>query len=213
MKFSVTKWCVLVVLAGLIFMGAQGHATSTLSPANNKVIIYPNGTEKISQLEDRGIKVKSYGSYWLAEATDAQVGELTQLYGARAVNGNDLNQIRLTSLSFDTTAGEPVVPTNLRQGGGTGENLRLVQLRGPVVPEWLHRIESSGARIISYMPNNAYLVFADAAAEKKLEQARGSDGPIQWIGAYHPYYKIPTDLRFVSGTQPIKVRVAIVDHS
>jgi uncharacterized repeat protein (TIGR01451 family) len=221
MKFSVIRWCVPVVLAGLILIGVHGHATpapspsnKVLSPSKNKVIIYPTVTEKIDQLAQKGItKVRSYGSYWLVEATDAQVDQLTQMYGARAVGANDLNRIRLTSLSFDTTAGDPVVPANLRQVDREGKYLRLVQLRGPVVPQWLHLIESSGARMISYVPNNAYLVFVDAAAEKRLEQARDSNGPIQWIGAYHPYYKIAPELRFLSGTEPIKVRVAIVDRS
>jgi uncharacterized repeat protein (TIGR01451 family) len=197
-----------------MIMEAHSRATPTLSPANNKVIVYPTSTEKIEQLAQRGItKVRNYGSYWLVQATDAQVDELAHLYGARAVKENDLNRIRLTSLSFDTTAGDPVVPANLRQENGAGKCLRLVQLRGPVVPEWLHRIESSGARVISYVPNNAYLVFVDPTAEKRLEQTLGSDGPIQWIGAYHPYYKIAPDLRFLSGTEPLKVRVAIVDRS
>ncbi len=214
MKFSESKWCVPVVLMGLILFGVRSRATPTLPPSNNKVIIYPAATETIDQLTQKGItRVWNYGSYWLVQATDAQVDELTRTYGARAVKANDLNHIRLTNLSFDTSDGDPVVPANLRQVDATGKYLRLVQLRGPVIPKWLHLIESSGARVVSYVPNNAYLVFVDAAAEKKLEQLLGSNGPIQWIGSYHPYYKIAPELRFLSGSQPIKVRVAIVDRS
>lgn len=214
MKFSVNKWCVLIVLAGLTLFGVHSRATPALRPSYNKVIIYPAATEKIEQLTQMGITdVRNYGSYWLVEATDAQVDELTRTFGARAVVENDLNHIRLAGLSFDATAGDPVVPANLRQVDGAGRNLRLVQFFGPVIPDWLHQLESGGARIISYVPNNAYLVFVDAAVEKKLEQTLGSNGPIQWIGAYHPYYKIAPELRSVSGTQPLKIRVAIVDRS
>ncbi len=38
-------------------------------------------------------------------------------------------------------------------------------------------------------------------------------GPIQWTGAYHPYYKIPQDLVSVSGNEMIHVRVGAVDQS
>jgi len=60
--------------------------------------------------------------------------------------------------------------------------------------------------------NNAYLVFMDAAVERKVEAMHGPDGPIQWVGGYHPYYKMPHNLLVTSGTEPIKVRVTVVDR-
>jgi uncharacterized repeat protein (TIGR01451 family) len=213
MKFSVSKWCVLVVVAGLIIMGVRSHATPTLPPGNNKVMIYPAATETIDQIKQKGItNVRNYGSYWLVQATDAQVNELTRLYGARAVKANDLNRIRLESLSFDTTAGDPVVPANLRQMDSTEKYLRLVQLRGPIVPQWLGQIESSGAEVISYVPNNAYLVRLDKAGEERLRAMRGPNDPIQWIGAFHPYYKIQKGLLNADGTTSeslVNVRISL----
>ena len=223
MKLSKIFLCALVGLAGLILMGRHGQALSVATTDNkvitypsteNKVIIYPTADEKIDQLKEKGIqKVKNYGSYWLVEATDAQVDQLTQLYGERAVKENRFNRIQLNDTTFDTLSGEPTVPANLRQEDGSGKRLRLVQFRGPVTPEWLQLLSSSGARIISYVPNNAYLVFMDATMERKLEAMHGSSGPIQWVGAYHPFYKIPRELQSASGTKSIKVRVAVVDCS
>ncbi|MGO9527263.1 MAG: choice-of-anchor D domain-containing protein [Verrucomicrobiia bacterium] len=192
MKFSESKWCVPVVLMGLILFGMHTRATAALPPSNNKVIIYPAATETIDQLTQKGItKVWNYGSYWLVQATDAQVDELTRMYGARAVTANDLNHIRLRNLSFDTTEGDPVVPANLRQQDQPGKRLRLIQFRGPVIPQWLQQVESvGGVDVISYVPNNAYLIRLDQAAEDKLRTLEGLGGPVQWMGPYHPYYKI-----------------------
>lgn len=192
MRFSVSKWCVVVVLAGLVIMGVRSHATPALPRGTNKVMVYPTSTETIDQLTQKGItNVRNYGSYWLVEATKAQAAELTRLYGARAVEANDLNRIRLRNLSFDTTEGDPVVPANLRQVAGAGKNLRLMQFRGPMTPQWLRQVQSvGGVELISYVPNNAYLIRLDRSAENKLRALMGSDGPIQWVGAYHPYYKI-----------------------
>ena len=222
MKFSRTRLFALVGLAGAFLVGYHGQAvtvaktdqTVSVAPnANNKVIIYPTTNETIRQLKEKGIqKVTNYGSYWLVEATDAQVAELTQIYGERAVKENRLNRIQLNGTSFDTFSGEPTVPADLRQEEGTGKRLRLVQYRGPVTPEWMQLLRSSGAQIISYVPNNAYLVFMDAMMERKLEAMHGASGPIQWVGAYHPYYKITPELRYASGTEPVKVRVAVVDR-
>lgn len=224
MKFSESKWCVLFVLTGLIFMGVHGHATPALPPAspprnnsNNKVIVYPTSSETIDQLKQTGItKVRNYGSYWLVQATDAQVGELTRLYGPRAVKANDLNHIRLRNLSFDTTEGDPVVPAGLRQENPTGKRLRLMQFCGPVMPQWLRQIQSvGGVELISYVPNNAYLIRLDQPAEDKLRALETPDGPIQWIGAYHPYYKIQPGLWTESEREndsPVNIRVMVAQH-
>ncbi|HVM60228.1 MAG TPA: putative Ig domain-containing protein [Verrucomicrobiae bacterium] len=196
-----SRLCAVVVLAGVIFTGVHSRATPAMAPlanngrANNKVIVYPMATETVGQLQRAGITdVRDYGSYWLVEATDAQLSELTRLYGARAVVENGLNEIRLTNLSFDTRNGDPSVPVGLREAAGPGPRLRIVQFCGPIVPNWLRLLEQSGARVVSYVPRNAYLVWMDSAAEKRLAEIQKLNGPIQWIGAYHPYYKIQKGL-------------------
>ncbi len=196
MKFSVIKWCVLSVLTGPILFGVHSHATPTLPPSNNKVIVYPTSTETIDQLKQQGItNVRNYGSYWLVQATDAQVNELTRLYGARATKQNDLNYIHLASRSFDPTESEPTVPADLRQKETPGKHLRLLQFCGPIRPEWLKQIHSAGdVQVVSYMPNDAYVIRLDQPTEKKLQAMRGIDNPIQWIGPYHPYYRISSAL-------------------
>src|ERR1035438_4273498 len=118
-------------------MGHHGQAVTVARTDNkvfiypntdNKVIIYPTADEKIDQLKEKGIqKVTNYGSYWLVEATDAQVNQLTQLYGERAVKENRFNRIQLRDTTFDTFSSEPIVPANLRQEDGPGRRLRLVQ--------------------------------------------------------------------------------------
>src|ERR1017187_3274912 len=134
----------LIGLAGCLHNGSSSHgesaalANNSVVVANNKVVIYPTANEKIDQLRQKGIKVRDYGSYWLAEATDAQVAELTKIYGARASKESRFNRIQLGVVSFDTTAGEPVIPAGFRQKEeGLGKRLRLVQFRGPIMPEWL----------------------------------------------------------------------------
>jgi len=109
MIFSRTRLSVLVGLTGLAFAVYRGQALPVTTTANkvlispsadNKVFIYPTADETIDQLKEKGIqKVSNYGSYWLVEATDAQVEQLTQLYGERAVKETRLNRIQLNGTS------------------------------------------------------------------------------------------------------------------
>jgi hypothetical protein len=203
----------IVTLAAAFPAGFCAQAEQ--NPKTNKAIIYPTAQDSIEQLHQQGIKkVDDYGSYWVVEATDAQVDTLQKLRGDRVVKANYLNRIELSAIALDTTAGEPSIPSHLQQSESSGKRLRLIQFKGPVQPQWLDKVKAAGdVRVVSYIPNNSYVVWTDASAEKKLRELKGPHGPLQWIGAYHPYYKISQDLRTVSGNEPIKVRVAVVDDS
>ena len=204
-------WAMGVLVAVMMPFGSVVHGQS--APAKkNKVIIYPTGTESVSQLKERGIdRVVNYGSYWLVEAADDQVKSLSASYGDRAISGNYLNYIELQAMPINTAAGEPAaVPADLQQTEMGGRRLRLIQFKGPIIPEWLEQVKAlKNVEIVLYIPNNAYVIFTDAQTEKKIEALRDPAGPIQWMGAYHPYYKLSSALQKATGT--IDVSVAVVD--
>ena len=184
MKLSKIWLCALVGLAGLILMGHHGQALPAPT-TNNKVIIYPAARETIDLLHQQGItNVANYGSYWVAEVGDKDLVKLKATHGDRVVVANHLNKIELSTGAIDTRAGEPAIPANLRQSAATGMRLRLLQFKGPVQPDWLEQVKAAGkVKIVSYIPNNAYLVHLDDAAEKNLAKLNGPAGPIQWIGS------------------------------
>jgi len=199
-------------LLGLVLpFGMQGQLPEA-PVKTNKIIVYPKKGESISQLKQSGIqKIDNYGSYWVVRATDAQSKEIDRNFGDRAVKANHLSRIELSAASVDTAAGEPAIPSHLQQSDTAGKRLRLIQFRGPVKPEWLEQVKAAGdVKIVSYIPNNAYVLYLDEASENNLQKLTEPNGPIQWIGKYHPYYKIPTGLQQPqSGT--VNVRVAVLD--
>ncbi|HVM60227.1 MAG TPA: choice-of-anchor D domain-containing protein [Verrucomicrobiae bacterium] len=208
-------WAEVGAIASLIGLVVTLSAAAAVNGVStNKVIIYPTAQDSIADLKAEGItNVRNYGSYWLAEATDSQVETLKQRHGSRAVRANYLNRIELSTATIDTTSGEPKIPAALRFHPSGGKDLQLVQFVGPVRPEWLKQIRDAGdARIVSYVPQNAYVVSMDAAAEKKIESLKAPNGPVQWVGPYHPYYKFNPALSQGTNTT-LKVRVAIVDDS
>ena len=66
-------------------------------------------------------------------------------------------------------------------GEFAGRQLHLVQFDGPIQPEWVAGLVEDGYRIVDYIPDNAYLVYGEAAALKSL---RARAAHVQWEGAY-----------------------------
>jgi hypothetical protein len=196
-----------------LMIGLAPRAGATASPAaKNKVIIYPTAQDSIAQFRQEGItSVQNYGAYWVADATDDQIRVLKERHGDRVVAADFLNRIELRSMTLDTASAEPVGPVNPGQMTPSGRRLRLIQFEGPIQPQWLNAVKAvAGARILSYVPNNAYLVSLDQRAEDNLKRLTVPSGPIQWIGAYDPYYKMDPMLPKVAESA-VQVQIDMVN--
>ncbi|MGD0058937.1 MAG: putative Ig domain-containing protein [Verrucomicrobiia bacterium] len=211
MKFSEIRLCVLVGLTGFMVLWAQTSARATITTTGHRVMIQPAKGETIDQLRQQGItRVDNYGSYWLAEVNAKQLADLKATHGDRVVDADYLNLIELRGATIDVRAGEPPVTPDMQEVETTGRRLRIVQFKGPIRPQWLAELKGlKGLQIITYVPNNGYLVFMDAQTEKKVQAMRVPDGPVQWIGAFHPDYKMTEGLKNTFGV--VDVKVAVVD--
>ncbi|HOX03978.1 MAG TPA: S8 family serine peptidase [Candidatus Paceibacterota bacterium] len=90
---------------------------------------------------------------------------------------------------IDTAApGSVDVPVHLRAGEDAASY--LVQARGPIDPAFRRQLEEAGARIVSYIPHNAYLVRVDASGARRLS---GMDRT-QAVLPFEPYYKLEPEL-------------------
>ena len=76
------------------------------------------------------------------------------------------------------------IPASLRAQGDPGA--WVVQARGPLDDAFRALLKQAGASIVSYIPNNAYLVRASQAVARQLEAAPAT----QAVLAYEPYYKL-----------------------
>ena len=81
-----------------------------------------------------------------------------------------------------------VFPKNLQPQGDPGAY--IVQARGPIDNAFRALLAQSGATVVSYIPNNAYLVRASSGVAGMLE----SSPPVQAVVPYEPYYKIQSPL-------------------
>lgn len=76
------------------------------------------------------------------------------------------------------------IPAHLRSVGEPGSY--IVQSRGPVTDAFRSALQQAGAEIVSYVPNNAYLVRASEGAARQIGALPTAQAVLPW----EPYYKI-----------------------
>jgi len=96
--------------------------------------------------------------------------------------------VHLIHGTFDPLIAEPDVDPALRaqppRGADTGHY--LVQLAGPPTDARKSAVEQLGARLVAYVPNNAYIV---ELAGDDIARVAGSP-EVSWVGPFHPAYKM-----------------------
>ncbi|NQU10450.1 choice-of-anchor D domain-containing protein, partial [bacterium] len=208
------RWpSLLSISLGILLVGGL-TATHAGSPKASKYLVNPGPGDTVEQARAAGAtKVQDFGPYWLVEVDQEQEAELKSKFGDRAQKSKYLDMIELAAGAIDTSAGEPNVPAGLRAAAPDGQKsqLRLVQFVGPMLPEWLQQVRETGrVKILTYIPNNAYVVRVNPAAEAKLAALVQPNGPIQWIGDYHPHYKLTRSVREIE-TATVDIRLAVAD--
>ena len=165
---------------------------ATRPAAAHKVKVWDPSTAKLI-VEDGGKLLADYGSFQLYEV-DHLRPEVLQAENTEV--RDDSNAIFLNAASIDTSA---TAVKALRQpvGAFNGKRLHLVQFVGPMQNAWHEALKKTGTQIISYLPENAYLVYGDAPSLTKLQRLARTMTSLQWDGEYQDDYKIHPTARLV----------------
>jgi hypothetical protein len=163
---------------------ASGPVPSEASPARHKIQVSdPALGRRI--LAQGGLLVADYGTFQLYETAGLNPGLLGPAFHGRV--RDDCNLLHLNTQVLDTSL--PAARGRKRAAGDfAGKRLHLIQFPGPIQPAWRRELAGTGVQILTYLPNNAYLVYADAPSLARLQQA--SAPPLQWEGPYLDDYKI-----------------------
>src|SRR5204862_250466 len=81
--------------------------------------------------------------------------------------------------------------------GSSGKLCHLVHFAGPIKLEWLVALEQTVVQVITYIPHNAYLVYAHGAALGQMQTWAASANYVQWEGDYADDYKIHPKARTI----------------
>ena len=110
---------------------------------------------------------------------------------------HDAHAILLANALIDTRASLDLkIPNNLKAKGDPGAY--IVQANGNTTPAFRAMLAAAGGQIISYIPNNAYLVRATA---DEVAAMTGS-GLVAAVLPYEPYYKVSAGLLAQAVAQP-----------
>ena len=105
--------------------------------------------------------------------------------------------ILLENAFIDSAAPASVdVPAVLRSNPQLNRSF-IVQARGATDKTFREAIAAAGGRVVSYIPNNAYLIRADAGVEARL----ASHPRVQAVVPFEPYYKIQPKLMSAANGQ------------
>jgi hypothetical protein len=70
---------------------------------------------------------------------------------------------------------------------------------GPIRKEWFDQLRDSGVAVVTYVPENSYLVYGDAGSLGRLQTFALTSGHVQWDGAYPGNYKVHPGARALDG--------------
>lgn len=178
-----------VLLSALLLFGLApaGHA----SPSFGHKVQVHDGITAQAVVEQGGRLVADYGSFQIYDVPK-NAGNLPISAQVR----DSYNSILLNAAHLDTST---AAIQSLRKtvGAFEGKRMHLVQFAGPIQPAWRKALLDAGVKIVSYVPQNAYLVYGDAAGIGRVQAMAATAPHVQWEGAYLDEYKIHPRARTV----------------
>jgi hypothetical protein len=170
----------------------QSLAARTASGEHHKIRVH----DPVSAAQ-----LKAQGGQLIADYGSSQLYDLPQISPELSTNSlvefhDEYNVIMLNAAALDTRKAETKA---LRQAVGSfaGKRMHLVHFAGPVQPAWREQLVAAGVQIITYIPQNAYLVYGDANSIAQVQRLAGTAPQVQWEGKYLDDYKIHPGARAV----------------
>ncbi len=131
-----------------------------------------------------------YANGLLVEADESQQKALKK-EGYQVEVQKEATLIKLRAVQFDTLEHAPKVPAALTLNAAERPTDKksgywLIQMVGPVKPEWGDGLASLGVTLGEYVPENAFLARMTVDVAEKV---RGLPF-VNWVGLYEPAYKV-----------------------
>jgi subtilisin-like proprotein convertase family protein len=163
---------------------ATVHSASTVPGALPSVILSTNNPKAEAAARARANQFR----YRLTNTTKT-IGALV----------NDRHAILLANALIDTSAKLDLsIPKKLQASGEPGAY--IVQANGPIDNAFRAMLAQSGAQIVSYIPNDAYLVMISSGGANAL----AGNPMTQAVIPFEPYYKLsPSLLAAAANDQPV----------
>ena len=176
-------FCPVALGGGNIFLLRQSHSSKNGGLARNQSA---HNQSSAAASASAGAKKAAAAS----AVTNKFAWRLSNTTNSLARLMHDSHAILLENafIKTDSKLNLSSIPKKLQAQGDPGAY--LVQARGPVSPAFHAVLAAAGATIVSYIPNNAYLVRASETVAGVL----AGSPLVQAVIPYEPYYKVQSPL-------------------
>lgn len=128
--------------------------------------------------------------------------------------GYDVTEIRDRTITgrgacyIDTRKGDGSIPEELRIDPTKFPeyDLFIIQFVGPADLDWLESVEDVGVDFMHYLPRNAYLARMSGDCRELVTRLPF----VQWVGVYHPAYKMSPALAHLDDTGLCGIRIHLL---
>jgi subtilisin-like proprotein convertase family protein len=164
------------LLAGLIF-AVLAPAQSQRPDTRRHLLLVPSDAEGTAALAHTDARVLArYESFSLVEA---QGPDEERLRGAGAERRDDMRTVETAAGEVDPRGDRTSLAA--KEGPDREKALALVQFVGPPKEPWLDRVRETGARILTYQAENAYVVHARGRAVDRLAALQGAHPAVRAV--------------------------------
>jgi subtilisin-like proprotein convertase family protein len=165
----------LVAPTGAVLAGGEPPAPP--APPGEHLLLVPGTAEGAAAVAKADVRVVArYESFALVEAAGADERRLRE---AGAQRRDDMRTVTTAAGGLDPAADRASLAG--KEAPDRDEVLALVQFVGPPKDAWLERLRATGARIVTYQPENAYVVHASAEAVERLAGLVGTDAAVRAV--------------------------------
>jgi subtilisin family serine protease/subtilisin-like proprotein convertase family protein len=179
-RIVVSRIVSLVIAAGLLAGMASGVlATAQLPPPDDQrhLLLVPSDAEGTAALARTDARViAKYESFSLVEA---QGGDDERLRRAGADRRDDMRTVETAAGKIDPLDDRRSLAG--KEAPERDETLALVQFIGPPKEAWVNRLRATGARLVTYQAENAYIVHGRGKVVDRLAALQGTDPAVRTV--------------------------------
>lgn len=192
-----------LLLVAVLLVANGATAQGDHASRGGHTLVVPAGSELVGY---RGWHVRhEYGSYDLIDIEA----------GAWAALPQKLKEQVFLADHMDDFVGVGSKPRSAAQAvsraNPAGKALHLIQFSGPIQERWLGAVEAEGAQLVHYVPQNGYLVWADAAARRRLDGLAAAGDFVRLSLPYPATAKMPTAAQ-MPADETVTVTIQMLAH-
>ncbi len=195
---------VLLCLASALFAQTDDTTPYVSASPVHRVWFAADDRRFDELVEQRAVtSFHDYGSFLVATVDERSVGGRGAFLSLGLAIEDRMGVVGFNAAALDTA--DPAmlarvfatIPAGLRgddEGARPGKRLVVLQFAGPIKDAWLEELATTGAKVVTYMAENAYILSVEESAREATAEFAARPF-VAWTGEYRPWFKLSPDLR------------------